>query len=65
MILEERVITTVPKAKAIQPMVEKMITLAKRDSLHTRRRAAGGGVSHDACERQEAVRYARHPLWAA
>src|SRR4051812_29062572 len=39
-VLEERVITTVPKAKAIQPMVEKMITLAKRDSLHTRRQAA-------------------------
>ena len=29
-ILEERVTTTVPKAKAIQPMVEHMITLAKR-----------------------------------
>lgn len=39
-ILEERVITTVPKAKAVQPLVEKMITLAKRDSLHTRRQAA-------------------------
>ncbi len=39
-IVEERVITTVPKAKAIQPMVEQMITLAKRDSLHTRRQAA-------------------------
>ncbi|HEX4277730.1 MAG TPA: 50S ribosomal protein L17 [Bryobacteraceae bacterium] len=37
---QERVITTVPKAKAIQPLVEKMITLAKRDSLHTRRQAA-------------------------
>ncbi len=37
---QERVITTVPKAKAIQPMVEKMITLAKRDTLHTRRQAA-------------------------
>src|ERR1700733_10767859 len=36
---EERVITTVPKAKAIQPLVEKMITLAKRDTLHTRRQA--------------------------
>ncbi len=36
----ERVITTVPKAKAVQPMVEKMITLAKRDTLHTRRQAA-------------------------
>src|SRR6201992_1907661 len=37
---EERVITTVPKAKAVQPLVEKIITLAKRDSLHTRRQAA-------------------------
>ena len=36
----ERVITTVPKAKAVQPIVEKMITLAKRDTLHTRRQAA-------------------------
>ena len=36
----ERVITTVPKAKAIKPLVEKMITLAKRDTLHTRRQAA-------------------------
>jgi large subunit ribosomal protein L17 len=39
-ILEERIITTVPKAKAVRPLVEKMITLAKRDSLHTRRQAA-------------------------
>lgn len=39
-ILEERVTTTVPKAKAIQPMVEHMITLAKKDTLHTRRQAA-------------------------
>src|SRR5581483_4085765 len=37
---QERVITTVPKAKAVQPLVEKMITLAKRDTLHTRRQAA-------------------------
>lgn len=39
-VLEERVITTVPKAKAVQPIVEKMITLAKADTLHTRRQAA-------------------------
>ena len=37
---QERVITTVPKAKAIKPLVEHMITLAKRDTLHTRRQAA-------------------------
>src|SRR6185295_9124249 len=28
------------KAKAIKPLVEKMITLAKRDTLHARRQAA-------------------------
>ncbi|HUB83198.1 MAG TPA: 50S ribosomal protein L17 [Bryobacteraceae bacterium] len=36
----ERVITTVPKAKAVRPWVEKMITLAKQDTLHSRRQAA-------------------------
>ena len=36
----ERVITTVPKAKAARPLVEKMITLAKTDTLHSRRQAA-------------------------
>jgi large subunit ribosomal protein L17 len=36
----ERVVTTVPKAKAIKPLVEKMITLGKRDTLHARRQAA-------------------------
>src|SRR5579872_5108374 len=33
-------VTTVPKAKAARPLVDKMITLAKRDTLHTRRQAA-------------------------
>jgi large subunit ribosomal protein L17 len=36
----ERIITTVTKAKAARPLVDKMITLAKRDSLHSRRQAA-------------------------
>ncbi len=36
----ERVITTVPKAKAIRPLVDQMFTRAKRDTLHTRRQAA-------------------------
>jgi large subunit ribosomal protein L17 len=39
-IQEERIITTPPKAKAAKPLVEKMITLAKRDTLHSRRMAA-------------------------
>jgi large subunit ribosomal protein L17 len=37
---KERVITTVPKAKAVRPLLDQMITLAKRDTLHTRRQAA-------------------------
>ncbi len=37
---QERVITTVPKAKAVKPLVEKMITLGKADTLHSRREAA-------------------------
>ena len=36
----ERVVTTVPTAKAVRPLVEKMIGLAKADTLHTRRQAA-------------------------
>ena len=39
-ILRDRVVTTVTKAKAVKPVVEKMITLAKRDTLHSRRQAA-------------------------
>ena len=39
-ILQERVITTVPKAKAVRPLVEKLITLGKEDTLHSRRQAA-------------------------
>jgi large subunit ribosomal protein L17 len=36
----ERVVTTVPKAKAVKPLIDKMITLGKRDTLHSRRQAA-------------------------
>jgi large subunit ribosomal protein L17 len=36
----DRVITTVTKAKAVRPWVEKMITLGKKDTLHSRRQAA-------------------------
>src|SRR6266436_2327383 len=36
----ERIVTTVPKVKAARPLVEKMITLAKQDTLHARRQAA-------------------------
>jgi large subunit ribosomal protein L17 len=35
----ERIITTLPKAKAVKPFIEKLITLAKDPSQHNRRRA--------------------------
>jgi len=37
---KERITTTIRRAKATRPLVERMITLGKRDSLHTRRQAA-------------------------
>lgn len=40
LVLEERIQTTVPKAKAIRPLAERMVTLGKRGSLHARRQAA-------------------------
>src|ERR1700675_2546223 len=46
-ILEERVETTVPKAKAARPLVEKMITLGKRGDLAARR-LAGAYLMTDA-----------------
>src|ERR1700687_1609183 len=39
-IVEERVETTVPKAKAAKPIVEKMVTLGKRGDLAARRLAS-------------------------
>lgn len=39
LIEHERIITTLAKAKAIKPFVEKLVTLAKESSLHHRRLA--------------------------
>ncbi len=47
----ERVVTTVPKAKAAKPLVERMITLAKRDTLHSRRQAASFVVTPTALKK--------------
>jgi large subunit ribosomal protein L17 len=40
LIEKERIHTTLLRAKATRPLAERMITLGKRDSLHTRRQAA-------------------------
>jgi large subunit ribosomal protein L17 len=37
---KERITTTIRRAKAARPLVERMITLGKGDSLHTRRQVA-------------------------
>jgi large subunit ribosomal protein L17 len=48
LIVEERVETTLPKAKAMRPQVEKMITLGKRGDLSARRQAASYLMTSDA-----------------
>ena len=37
LIQHERIITTLPKAKAVRPFIEKLITLARENTLHARR----------------------------
>jgi large subunit ribosomal protein L17 len=39
LIKHEQIITTLPKAKDLRPIVEKLITLGKRGDLHARRQA--------------------------
>jgi len=40
LIKHEQIVTTVPKAKDLRPIVEKLVTLAKKGDLHSRRLAA-------------------------
>jgi large subunit ribosomal protein L17 len=40
LIEHEQIKTTLPKAKELRPIVEKLITLAKRGDLHARRQAS-------------------------
>ena len=39
LIKHEQITTTLPKAKDLRPIVEKLVTLGKQGSLHARRRA--------------------------
>jgi large subunit ribosomal protein L17 len=63
-ILQERVNTTITRAKAARPIVEKMITLGKRDTLHARRQAAAFLMTDEATRklfRDIAPRFSQRP----
>jgi len=51
LILEERIHTTVPKAKAMRPRVEKMVSLGKLGSLTARRQALAYLMSQAAVDK--------------
>jgi large subunit ribosomal protein L17 len=51
LILEERVETTLPKAKAVRPQVEKIITLGKRGDVSARRLVAGYLMTREAVDK--------------
>ena len=39
LIKHEQIITTLPKAKTMKPIIDKLITLGKKGNIHARRRA--------------------------
>ena len=41
LIKHEQIMTTLPKAKDLRPIVEKLVTLGKKGGLHARRQAIG------------------------
>ena len=50
-ILMDRIETTITKCKASQPLVEKMITLAKRGTVHARRQALAYMMTPESVDR--------------
>ena len=48
LIVHEQIVTTLPKAKEIRPIVEKLVTLGKRGDLHARRQALSQIKDQDA-----------------
>lgn len=55
-----QITTTVQKAKAVQPLAEKLITLAKRGDLHARRRAVSILRDRIMCDDPEQVERNRY-----
>jgi large subunit ribosomal protein L17 len=63
-ILNDRVHTTITKAKASRPLVEKMITLGKNGSVHARRQALAYLMTPESVDRlfnTVAPRYGARP----
>src|SRR5579864_3779472 len=64
LIEHERIITTVAKAKALRTFIEKLITLAKKGTLHARRLAVSRLHNKDAVAKlfkEVAPRFAERP----
>ena len=40
LIENERIVTTLPKAKELRPQIERLVTLGRNDNVHNRRQAA-------------------------
>ena len=60
----ERLTTTLPKAKELRPFAERLITLARRDDLHARRRVVRQVSDKDVVKKLFAVlgpRFASRP----
>ena len=51
LITHEQIVTTLPKAKELRPIVEKLITLGKRGDLHARRQVISQIRDEDAAKR--------------
>ncbi|SDJ08315.1 50S ribosomal protein L17 [Natribacillus halophilus] len=55
LLINERIVTTEAKAKALRPLVEKTITHGKKGTLHDRRQAATFIRNEAADEDQDAI----------
>lgn len=51
LVVHEQITTTLPKAKELRPIVEKLVTLGKRGDLHARRQLIAATGSAEAARR--------------
>ena len=55
LIKHEQITTTLPKAKDLRPVVEKLVTLGKRGTVHARRQAAAYLMTPESVDRLFAI----------